>query len=427
MKRAAAIVLVLASLAAEAGPRFKRFCGRTRDGVTKRGLDCANYAAFELGPLDGAGMGSACACANVTSAQGGALTVTRASSAWCSKQGTWQSTGIIPGDLVSCGNNLPRVEADGSGFLGLQFEYSATNLLLRSEEIDNGAWANTATVTANAATAPNNATAADVIDDTSAVAVQSATQVYVVGGTATYTPSVFCRAGTLSAVTLTAAGSGGGTVTCSATGLGATNYTRLGCASTSLTTNITLTITPGDNPAAAVTGSVQCWGAMLEATSLGMRSYITSVAAAGTRAIDTPTASRPAALAGNSYCARAYVTPNFNGTVAGNSGLLLGTGSNDRWLFRASGSSGRISAFNGSVQVDTGADVPYVRGTAQLFRVISTGAAVSLVGGAGTVGPSAFTAATPGATFEIGGSVAVGGTEGVISRIMADPDQSRCN
>lgn len=160
----ALVVLLLAGSANPAG--FGRGGGLTcPKGYIGGGLTpCVPIRlAFEFAPANGAGMGAACACAAVTGANGEAMAMTRASPATCSKQGA-ATSGIVPGDLVTCANNLPRIEAVGTS-LGYLREGTATNVDPRSSEIDDVSYGD---FTANGAAAPtlNGADAALAPDNT---------------------------------------------------------------------------------------------------------------------------------------------------------------------------------------------------------------------------------------------------------------------
>lgn len=146
----ALVVLLLAGSADPAG--FGRGGGLTCPrGYIGGGLTpCVPIRlAFEFAPASGAGMGAACACSAVTGSTGEALTMTRGSPATCSKQGA-ATSGIAPGDLVTCANDLPRIEAVGTS-LGYLREGAATNVDPRSSEIDDAAYGD---FTANGAAAP---------------------------------------------------------------------------------------------------------------------------------------------------------------------------------------------------------------------------------------------------------------------------------
>jgi hypothetical protein len=169
VRRWLALLALVVAISTDGAPGFGRGGGLTTcpKGYVGGGLTpCTRpYAFFEFAPASGAGMGSACACAAVTGAQGEAMTMTRGSSATCSKQGA-ATTGIVPGDLVLCGNDTPRIEAGAGASLSYLSEPGATNLVLRSEELNNGAWMTGSTpsapiVTANYSTSPRNDATAD--------------------------------------------------------------------------------------------------------------------------------------------------------------------------------------------------------------------------------------------------------------------------
>jgi hypothetical protein len=137
----ALLVIALASSPFDAThPRFAtRDCARSGAERSSRGVPCGSLAFFELAPSSGAGMGTACACATITGAKGEVVTSTRASSAYCTKEGL-ATTGLTTTSMVSCGNNLPRVESDGTA-LGLLVEKAGTNSFLQSEGINVSPWA----------------------------------------------------------------------------------------------------------------------------------------------------------------------------------------------------------------------------------------------------------------------------------------------
>lgn len=420
MRRAAAIALVLASLVAEAGPRFKRFCGRTRDGVTKRGLLCDSLAAFELAPANGAGMGTSCACTAVTSAQGGAVTWGRTSVGWCSKRGE-TLTGIAVGDVVACGAGTPRVEPLVDGTLALRVESSRTQLLLRTENFANPAWTNTVTVTADTDTSPANGANADTLDDTSGAASQSSSQAYIVAGTNAYTGSVFVKAGTLTAMRLTVSGSGGGFNTCTVSGLSTTTWTRATCTVTA-TTNVTLTIQPGTVD--ADTGTIKVWGGGLE-TGAKATSYVQADSISFVRQPDTQTIAPALAMVPSSW---AVTAEGINAPASGNRQLWAG--------INATYVRGWV---NGSGNVEADRDAPTISATNGAAsasmrvagRYVTNGASATVQactnGSCGSVTTSNSTTAATSATATFGYNSALGYyIDGLIGRICNDPDPTRC-
>jgi hypothetical protein len=171
----ALFLLALVSLTARADDypgRFARFCDRTAQARTTRGLQCDDLAFFEAFPASGAGTFGACSTTPPTGAKGEVLTFTRGSNGTCQKTATGglATTGIANGDLVVLSSNQPRVSFDANGTLGLLVESSRTNNVVRSEEIGNAAWTDeifgaglAPVITANFATAPDGTTTADRI------------------------------------------------------------------------------------------------------------------------------------------------------------------------------------------------------------------------------------------------------------------------
>lgn len=155
--RGAALLLVLAASALGQYPQHWLF--------KQPNLPRGGGALFEFAPASGAGMGTVCAGTIPTSAGGLAGTFTRASDAWCSKQGL-ASTGIANGDLVALTTNQPRIEPSG-GVLGFRSEQTRVNTPLWSQQFDNATWNKlfsgvaAPVVTANAATAPDGTLTAD--------------------------------------------------------------------------------------------------------------------------------------------------------------------------------------------------------------------------------------------------------------------------
>ncbi len=96
---------------------------------------------FLFAPASGAGVGAACACAQVTSADGGvAIVVQRDGGATCTKHNEWANIAI--GDVVDCAAGQPRIMPGGygTGVAGLLIEGATTNNILRNEALSNAAW-----------------------------------------------------------------------------------------------------------------------------------------------------------------------------------------------------------------------------------------------------------------------------------------------
>lgn len=158
-------------------------------------------AFFEFAPASGAGMGAACACTNPTGAKGEALTFTRASTGTCTKGNT--TSGIANGDLVTCGNDLPRVMpgGDGTGGLGLLVESTRTNVVTQSQAIDNAAYADFVGTggaaptlnAANGATAPDGTATAEQYTFAATTGAQASARAQVALTAAAYSCTAFVQ------------------------------------------------------------------------------------------------------------------------------------------------------------------------------------------------------------------------------------------
>jgi len=160
----ALVVLLLAGSADSVG--YGRGGGFTcPKGYAGGGLvPCSKRAYFEFAPPDGVGMDGVCACGPVTGAREEAIAFTRTSSGVCMKSSTSYAA---VGDMVVCASGKPRSMpgGNGTGGPGLLVESSRTNVVPRSQEIDDVSFGD---FTANGAAAPvlNGADAALAPDGT---------------------------------------------------------------------------------------------------------------------------------------------------------------------------------------------------------------------------------------------------------------------
>ena len=311
--------------------RFERVNRRCDQGRSNRGLDCGGLAFFEFAPSNGAGMGTACACTTPTGAKGETLTFTRAGDATCSKQGL-ATTGIANGDLVVCTANQPRVESSG-GVLGLRVEGARTNVLLRTQELDNAAWtwengggAGATTRTNDFAVAPDGTTTAErlQIPATSGVQFSDVYQAFTASGAAVpQTCSVFVRGNDANGTTdiCTYDGSSwvcsdcvfanGSWSRCSrsfATGAASSRFCKFGNNSNQ------------NGGVARSAADIFEWGFMAEEGAYAT-SYIPTVAAAVTRNVEAAYFSRSIATTAGVCSAATHEVPSTTGYSAG-SGLL---------------------------------------------------------------------------------------------------------
>jgi hypothetical protein len=121
---------------------------------------------IEFAGDDGIGMGTACACSAITGLRGETVTFARASDGTCFQHS--ELTGILPGELVTCTTDQPRVQYGGTGAapLGLSVWQAMTNPVIRNQEVDNVAWlkgtgVNLTTIEADVGYAPDGTLTAD--------------------------------------------------------------------------------------------------------------------------------------------------------------------------------------------------------------------------------------------------------------------------
>jgi len=286
--------------------------------------------------------------------------------------------------------------------LGLLVEEQRTNLLLRSEEIDNASWGKTgSSVTADTTTAPDGTSTADkLVEDTSTgghVVLQS---VAGLADSTTFTASIFCKAAERDWVALTLVDKAGalnrvwfnvstgtqgttnGTVSAFSAILFANGWYRLSVSVSTATgagtPQVRLSIGSADNTASYTgngTSGVFFWGAQLEVGAFPT-SYIPTTTAAATRSADV------ASITGANFSSwyrqdegtvfADYLLPSLlDGTVVS---FDDGT-NNNRWQMRYRNSTGvnqgryRFVSSSGSLDltsslaapnVDTGSKSAYV-------------------------------------------------------------------
>lgn len=205
-----------------------------------------------------------------TGARGEALSETRASVQFCeSSDGTGT---LLPSNRL-CVTRGGTTAAQGS------FVQSA----LRTEEIDNAAWADvgTPTVTANSVVSPGGTLTADTIDDNDGAAFEGRSQSVTVTAAAAYTMSCYAKAGTLAKVRLSLDGTTGDTTT-----LSSSSWTRVSVTDAS-TSGVSVSAQVLVGTATTDTGTVYVWGCNVTPGS-SVRPYIPATSAAVTTAAEVP-------------------------------------------------------------------------------------------------------------------------------------------
>jgi hypothetical protein len=245
--------------------------------------------------LSAPALGSQCTDAALVSDQADAITCTRASTAYCTK---------ADGTMVLHSNNRCRVEEHG-----VLMEAPKTNLTLRSQEMGNAAWtALGSTVTSNTVAAPDGTTTAETVT----LSAGAGQHLIYNGNTetaATWTKSVFLKAGTVSFGGLSpintnaqyvvadlsncTVASSAGAISTAAVAL-ANGWCRLAITYTSSVATKYATVHLGDTAARAVGGAswtalgtetVYAWGAQSELGTFAS-SYIPTVGTAVARLRD---------------------------------------------------------------------------------------------------------------------------------------------
>lgn len=264
----------------------------------------------------------------VTGSYGEAITCTRASTATMVKS---------DGTVVTMQVDQARIEP-----AGLLCENAATNLCIRSEEFDNAAWTKTnATVTANAAVAPDGAATADLLATSAA------------GGTVDSTAAAIATtSGSCSVWVRTFTGTQAGQLILRDSTAGADRATTSFTATptwTRVSASASATLTGGNNhlvrilPGGAGEGALLVWGAQMEATAY-VSSYIPTGAAAASRAADEYSiASTKLSNTAGAVCADVAVPA---AVVASNAGRVVGFSTNVSAAYVRSATE--VAAFDGT-------------------------------------------------------------------------------
>jgi len=417
--RRALVLLLLATSALGADPRgrFSRFCSRTDQGRTSRGLLCDSLAFFEA--FNGRGTTTACSTTAPTGAKGEALTFTRASTATCTRtaSGGLATSGIANGDLTVLSANVARVSFDGAGTLGLLVESSRTNVNLQSADLGNAVYANVGapTTTSNTTVSPDGTTTMATIQDNSAAAFEGRSQTVTVTSGQPYTLSVYVKAGTLSAVTVSLDGTTG---TC--TGLSGATSTRCivtdaSASGVAIVAQVTGGTVVGD------TGTFIAWGQLVE-LGLYATSYIPTTSAAVTRAAETATFPG-ATLPANPYSLAVSLYPP-SATTQGD--LFYGNTATTGVGFFFVGGLLRAQNCNGTCANLSPAYAPPALTTTRLATSSTGGNQQTFVNGSSIAGPTATASAIAPWATATGIGPGVGPGDGIISRICVDPSPTRC-
>jgi hypothetical protein len=370
-------------------------------------------------------MGTVCAGTNVTTLRGKAVTIARAGTATCTKgaSGGLRTTGIAIGDVVTVSANRPRVEYDASGYLGLRVEAAVTNDCLQSANLCVAPWVDVAGCTEGADDGPDGAQSAVELEDTSAVAVEGASQPIVTTSATTHTFSCYLRASSIAKATLTMTGTGSSTGDCSATTttLVLGSWSRISCTSSAAYagTLTAVTVAVGVGTVVGDTGTIAVWGCQHEVASTGATSIVPTTTAAATRGAESASIDTTSWGSSSSVSVSGYVwaIPFASGGAAA--------------VFETSGLAALVNESSGPIRWYTGSGltVSIIQPTSGLhWYAYHSGAVRGLGWGANTAsGANAATANKFGAQLWFGGSVSGGGPpNGIVSRYCIDKAWEWC-
>ncbi len=363
--------------------------------------------------LSAPALGSQCTGNDAESDQATAITVTRASAAYCTKS---------DGTMVQMGDDVAREELDG-----LLVEGGKTNPVIRNQAMDNVAWtySNVTVPTADTVASPTGATDAELLAGTGAGGyaestafvisnTQAAVSAYVQAVSGTQATAIILRDTTAGVDRCT------GTITASTTWSysGATD-TLLRCASATVVSGNThvVRIYPGG---VAGTGSVRAWCAQAEAGSEVTTSCIPTAGTAVARAADSVsfTAAQSINTAG---CASAKILGQDTFNMAGGIVTSIAGSALTVVHHRASG------YFDGTTSATSGLSSTTMRGVATTVRTKWSSSTGTLYCGDSTLATAAFDGSMQSGTMYIGSNVGASSfLNGRIRAIRLNTDPGGC-
>lgn len=378
-------------------------------------------AFYELGTISGAGMGTACACAGITGTKGQSLTFARAGNATCFPLGN-ATSGITDASLVECAGNQPRVVRNSAGDLGLRTDPVHTNLLPRFIDYTNAAWTAVGTIAfTGAQVSPWTGTYANLavlFNDTSAATFGGVSQPVTVTAAQPYTMSCLVKAGNLASATISLDGT-----TASLTGLSATTWSLIRVTDAS-SSGVAITAQVLNGSIVGEQGTV-IWGGCAVEAGLRLMPMVPTVAASASANAD-----RASQLVGTTMYSVA-ATSDVSDAPLGDWFLTVdnATGANSHGTYVDASSRFTTQCIESGASCGT-APVSAVltfpglnRGGHWRIPLATNAVTANGVTTSNADGRIAYALTT----LRIGGWVSTGGEfSGIITRVCADPDPSRC-
>lgn len=394
-----------------------------RNGTCQPTGGAPDLLLLSVAPAAGTGMGTECACANVTGSAAETVTTTRASTAYCHK---------ADGTTVACSSNLPRVESVSSA-LRLRSEPACTALVTANTEDLTTGWTlnGTTTATANQYTAPDGTATMDKLAKSSADGLRFKSIGAFVGtasvsawgradtGTEEFTLLANCNGGSTSACTCKM--DDGSACTAGIAGTICTAYPTGGVGTTSK--RMALTVTCGGGSSLVVgwgpgifnsdaSATVGLWGFHAETNS-----FATSYTQGANRVADNISVPKPAAWADGAGCMGA----SFN--VAGvNSGARILAAASGGSIFLQSATEVRCTDGTNTVT----ATVADVRDRTVRAVCRWSGATLTLVAD-GVTASGSYDGTITGATVYLGGSNGSNALGGRVSAVALGSGTTACD
>lgn len=382
-------------------------------------------------PYQGLPKGGAPGCYDptlITGTKGEALTFTRATASSCPLSPTNETLLQKCASGEACITYGGAEAAFGRTAIGLRVHRGYINILLRSEEFDNAAWADFggSTITANQYTAPDGTLTGDKF---TGAATTGRSQTVASVSQSSHSCSFWARCDSVATVgtctqriNIVGTGNSAGDATCSFSATD-TAWRRIQCSGAAYGAGITNVGCYIDNGTSGQ--PIGVWGAQLTDNSPQMRPYAVTTTAAVTVNAEDPVRFTSAGFAGLATLGSAAmtVTPSWTAAAAGQNGWLIGSTSDSRLMYQ---SPTVVLAYDGTNNPSVAN--AFVAGTAaRWFNAWAAGAsASSLNGTAYSIDADGFEDINTNVALGVQSGIVTGACDCVISNVCVDSTFGRC-